>query len=133
MSTAATDTTTQGDILRTAPPLRAIVALVVLVVVTVAGGLILYALTPIAERPNPWPYAAVGFSTLVGAVPAVLAWLSARSADASSTSAANTLNGEFAGRVKEIIHDTLNEREGKGATTDARTDDGGTVPSQSAD
>lgn len=118
MSTAATDTTTQGDILRTAPPLRAIVALVVLVVVTVAGGLILYALTPAAERPNPWPYAGVAFSTLVTGVPAVLAWLSARSADASSTNAANALNGGFEERVMNIVHDTLNERD-KGVTLHA--------------
>ena len=97
----------KGSAMRTAPPLRSIVAIVVLVFVIITGALVLYALTPTAARPDAWNAVASAGAAIAVAVPSLLAWLSASSADASATSAAKALNGGFETRVSKIVTDAL--------------------------
>lgn len=97
----------KGSAMRTAPPLRSIVAIVVLVFVIITGALVLYALTPTAARPDAWNAVASAGAAIAVAVPSLLAWLSASSADASATSAAKALNGGFESRVSKIVTSAL--------------------------
>lgn len=106
--------------MKTAPPLRSIVALLVLAVLIVAGVVVMYTVTPPAQRGSLLAWVGGGFAVLLPTGTAILAWLSSNSADQSATSAAissaqtaEALNGGFEDRVKGIIHEALNEREQK--------------------
>lgn len=114
----------KGSAMRTAPPLRSIVAVVVLAFVIITGALVLYALTPVSNRPDAWQAVASAGTAIAVAVPSLLAWLSASSADASATSAAKALNGGFEARVSGIVTNALTSA-GLAPTT-------GTVPTTPA-
>lgn len=97
-----------------APPLRALVAALVAFVVVVAAGLVLFALTPPAQRPDVWKLLPSIGPAAVVAVPALAAWLTGRTVHATvethteqlATISDNT-NGKLDARIEAGVAKAL--------------------------